>query len=344
MENQLIIDSETFEIVVTIRNNQINPARLIPLVEKGATILRLNGAFLFIDELGSIVNQIRRIIPSHIKIILDLPGYKIRFLYLEKNLEFQANTPFILPKKIFNYPDFVDSIETQTKFRINDGMHELSVCGINDDSIQCISNKDGVIKKGKGLHLEGVDYRPSTYSLSSLDKKLIKIAREYAIDYVGLSFVYNRRDIDFVEEKLSGTAVKCIPKIESKQAVQNLKEILEYSEMAIIDRGDLSGEIGIENIWEAQREIISNAKRVGTKIIVATQLLTSMVRKSVPSIAEVDSLHGLLKWGIDGVQLSDETCIGQFPEEAVAFISDIAERVRRTGDFKNREMLTVMSG
>lgn len=328
---QTFLKNNFFDIIVTINSHKINSEQLKYFVENGATLFRLNGAFLSLNEIEENINRIRNAVNNKIKIILDLPGYKIRFLNLPEEIRFRENIPFSLPKQVFNYPQFINVIKPGTAMRLNDGMDKFVVQKIDDDSIQCVAAKGGKIKKGKGLHLDGISYRPSTNSLSGLDDVLIEMARKSDIDYVGLSFVYDREDIEYVRRKLEGTSVKCIPKIESKQSLGNLGEILKDSEMIIIDRGDLAGEIGLENVWQRQRDIISLAKVYDTKVIVATQILSSMTENPIPSIAEVDSLYSLLDFGIDGIQLSDETCIGRYAEQAVCFIKDIVDKKKKNG-------------
>lgn len=321
-------DQDSFDIIVTLNSHKINPDQLIHFVENGATFFRLNGAFLSLKTIEEDIREIRGIAEQAVKIIIDLPGYKMRFSHLQDKLQFAKDVPFRLDRDIFNYPEIVDEVKPGTIIRINDGRDKLVVKEVKSNAISCIAGKSGEIRRGKGMHFDSISYRPSTSSLSDLDCALIEVAHKNEVDYVGLSFVHDYEDIKYVRNKLKGTNVKCIPKIESKESINNIDEILGNSEKIIIDRGDLAGEIGLENIWKAQRDIISQAKVYGTNVIVATQILSGMINNPIPTIAEVDSLYSLLDCGIDGIQLSDETCIGDYAEEAILFIRDVIEKER----------------
>jgi len=156
---------------------------------------------------------------------------------------------------------------------------------------------------------------------------LIECAKQTNADYIGLSFVYSLQDIEYVEALVADSSVRCIPKIEAKESLNTLYEIMSKHKLVIVDRGDLSGEIGIINIWRAQRAILSVSHLLGAKVIMATQFLLNMLEKPIPSIAEVDSLYSLLNEGIAGVQLSEETSIGNYAVEAVEFIDQMVSRV-----------------
>jgi pyruvate kinase len=149
------------------------------------------------------------------------------------------------------------------------------------------------------------------------------------IECVGLSFANSGDDVLHVQQLCQHSRTKVIPKIESKDSVKRLGEIVELADEVIIDRGDLSGEIGLEKIWRVQREIIGAAKRNGTRVYAATQVLASMVRNPLPSIAEIDSLYSLIHEGIDGIQLSEETSVGHHAVDAIRVIHDVFEDKRR---------------
>lgn len=332
---------DTFELIVTINDSNINRNTLISFVNNGATFFRLNGAFLGSEKIAHIVDVVRSTFGKKIKLLLDLPGYKIRFLHLPEDIRFEKGVPFNLQASYLNYPKVLETIEIGSVARINDGMDRLTVIKKNKNEIVCVGDRTGVIKKGKGVHLDCVSYRHSANSLSEVDDKLIGIAKQYLFDYVGLSFVYNADDIKFVNSKLYGTKIKILPKIESKESINNLLEILKMSDEFIIDRGDLAGEIGLEHIWQMQRKIISLCKMLDKKVYVATQVLLSMVRNPIPSIAEVDSFYSLLDVGINGVQLSDETCLGQYAVESVALLRDIYERRKLNAKGKTKQGLVV---
>ena len=289
-----------FEIIATINTKKLDKSMLLRFIERGATIFRINSAFLGIHSIKRQIDEIRGIVGDSVRILIDLPGYKIRFLYLDKSITFRAGAAFELKKEYFNYPDFFKLLESGSIIRVNNGFNVLTVSEKRDESIICIPNCDGTIVKGKGAHIDSRSYRPSKHLLSAYDLDLLSVINGCEVDYIGLSYVQGMEDVRYVESKLGSSKIKCIPKIESKESICNLEDILQNSEVVILDRGDLSGEIGLENIWKAQKDIIHLSKSRNCKIILATQVLASMTGNPLPTIAEVDSLYGLLNSGIDG--------------------------------------------
>ena len=257
------------------------------------------------------------------KILLDLPGYKVRFLNLESDLKFEKDVPFFIHTSLLNYPEVIKVLETKSSLRINDGKNILEIIRIDPDGFACVADSAGTIKPGKGLHLQNVSFRPSIVSISDRDRELIGIAKEMQIEFVGLSFVYDANDIAYVKKLLEGSRTQIFPKIESKESIKNLKDILGSSDVFLLDRGDLAGEIGIENIWHVQKHVIKWCKLLNRKIIIATQVLSSMVDSPVPTIAEIDDLFSLFSRGVDGIQLSEETSIGRFPVDAVSTVTQV---------------------
>lgn len=320
-----------FEIIATINTGKIDREVLTKYVADGVTIFRINAAFLKIDEVKDVIESLRRAIGNTAKILVDLPGYKLRFLYLDKEIPLKAGTSFTLKKGYFNYPDFFDVVKKGTSIRFNNGFNSFTVTEKRDDSIVCLAHNDGVITKGKGLHIDNISYRPAPNSLSDFDLAVLKSLHKCDVDYVGLSFVHDREDIEYIKKKLDSSRIECIPKIESKESIRNLVSILRASKMVILDRGDLAGEIGLGLIGKAQKEVISLGKLLGCKVVLATQILASMIKNPLPTIAEVDSLHQAFHMGIDGIQLSEEISVGERSHECIQFIHSAIEELSRHG-------------
>lgn len=318
-----------FEIIATVNTKNIGKFTPHQFASHGATIFRINSAFLEINTIKHQIDEIRATVGRSVRILIDLPGYKVRFLYLDKNINFKSNVPFVLKKEYFNYPDFVDLIDAGSIMRVNNGFNLLTVSEKKKDSITCVADSSGTIIKGKGVHVDDKSYRPSRHILSAYDLDLVGVINKCDIDYIGLSYIHDMEDVRYVESKLSSSKIKCIPKIESKESIHNLEGILQSSEVVIVDRGDLSGEIGLENIWKTQKEIISLSKLHDCKVVLATQVLASMTGKPLPTIAEVDSLYSLLDLGIDGIQLSEETSLGRYGKECISFITDAVRHFRQ---------------
>jgi len=311
-----------FEIIATINTNGIDKLKLLQFVEHGTTIFRINSSFLPADDIKQKVAELRDIFGSSVRILIDLPGYKIRFLFLDKDIAFKANSEVVLKKEYFNYPDFLNFVEIGAVIRINDGFNTLVVTEKNRDAIICASHGNGSITRGRGMHINNIQYSPLPDSLSRFDLKLIETLKTCDIDYVGLSFIHSMGDVKYVEKRLASSRIKCIPKIEAKESLGNIYTILKESDTIILDRGDLSGEIGLELLWKTQKDIISLSRLLDCRIIIATQVMASMVRNPVPSITEIDSIYNLLSMGINGIQLSEETSIGKHPAECLQFVKN----------------------
>lgn len=310
-------DTDTFELVVTINGENSDETLLRTLRDSGATLFRVNGAFSDLDSVRTHIHRIRLALGKSSKILLDLPGYKVRFLNLKDELEFEKGAPFFVQKSVLNYPEVIEVLDVHTFLRINDGKNRLEIIGIDPDGFTCVADSSGTIKPGKGLHFQNVSFRPSSVSISDRDRALIGIAKEIQIDFVGLSFVYDANDIAYVKSLLKGSRTRILPKIESKESITNLKGILASSDVFLLDRGDLAGEIGVEHIWHVQKHVIKWCKLLNRKIIIATQVMSSMVHNPLPTIAEIDDLFSLFSQGADGIQLSEETSVGKYPVDAV---------------------------
>jgi len=325
-----------FEIIATINTKDVDKGKLRRFAKEGATIFRINSAFEGADSIQSKVKAIRRAIGDSAKILIDLPGYKVRALYLDREINFKKGLSFALNKEHLNYPHVFDLIEEGALIRANNGFNIFTVTEKKGERIVCAPDSDGVLGVGKGLHVHGVPYRATPNSLSNFDRRLIEAIKRCKVDYVGLSFVHDVEDIKYVERRLGCPGIKCIPKIESRESVsyENLCRILRYSKIAILDRGDLAGEIGLESIWKAQRQVIDLSKLLNCKIILATQVLSCMVNNPIPTIAEIDSLYNLLSLGIDGVQLSEEISVGRYPAECLSVVSRAVKAFRTNQKFE----------
>ena len=310
-----------FDIIVTLNHRNVDEEIISKFIEYGATIFRVNTSFIRIDDIERVTKKLRSIVQDRARILLDLPGAKIRFSHLEDDLHVQGGIPFKIEAARFNHPDFLDAVEIGSELRVYEGMITLTVSEKGNDYFWFIPSNDVVIRRGKGLHLgTNTFYRPHR-TFSDLDDKIIEVAASCELDYLGLSFVADSDDVRYVQDKLDGTNIKCIPKIEAKESVKNLYDILRISSKVIVDRGDLAGETGINNVWRYQRHVIAMAHLVNTEVIIATQFFSSMVTRLLPTLAEIDSLYSLLDFGFDGVQLSDETCVGKYAVETVKMLN-----------------------
>jgi pyruvate kinase len=316
------------DIIATVNLGRTTSAGIRRFADDGATLLRLNATFLETDALIAAVEQVRDASMRRARVILDLPGFKVRFLNLERPLRFSRGQPFRIARAWLNYSEAFDLLHAGTLLRINDGRIELSIEAVDGDTAIAVPSRSGTLLPGKGLHFDDVSYRPFATPLSQRDRELTMAAIALEVECLGLSFVHSAEDVREVQALCQGTATTVVPKIEAKESVKRIGEIVELASEAIIDRGDLAGEIGLERVWRAQREIIAACRRTGTRVYAATQVLSSMVQHPLPSIAEIDSLCSLIHEGIDGVQLSEETSVGRYPRESIRLVKQTFERER----------------
>ena len=316
------------EIIATVNLERATRERLRRYVAAGATLLRMNGAFVRAADVPAAVAFLRTAAAGRARVILDLPGYKLRLLGLERPVRFTRGTPVVLERRWLNYADAFDLFDEGTSLRLNDGRVVLTIRDRSGDRVTCAASRPGVLTPGKGIHLECRSYRPATAALSQLDHDLVRAAVAEGVDCVGLSFAHNADDVLHAQRLCHGSSTSVVPKIESKESVKRTGEIVELASEVIIDRGDLAAEIGLDKVWRAQREVIATCKRSGVRVYVATQVLSSMVRHALPSIAEIDSLYSLMHEGIDGIQLSEETSVGRHAVECVRMVRAIFDSAR----------------
>lgn len=293
----------------------------VPLneIHKDKYIYRINGAHGSSDEIEGYIEKIREQIPDA-DIMMDLPGNKVRTK--GTNIRIEKGRNFDIPSSGFNYPDFYMLLEPGMTVWANDSTFEFTIVSTDAKKITFNSKSTGILTDNKGVHVRGVNEKLPF--LFEKDKLLIELANKHQVSFIGLSFVRSSDDIECARKLIQTSTI--ISKIETLAAVRNLIGILETVEYINVDRGDLSTEIGIENVPHYQRYIIEKARYFDRKIFLATQVLKNMESKPIPTIAEINDLYSISKQGIYGLQLSEETAIGSYVKECVA----VLEKIERT--------------
>jgi pyruvate kinase len=205
-----------------------------------------------------------------------------------------------------------------------DSTLKFIVENVNEKEISFLSKSDGCLLLNNGFHIKKI-YEKLPF-LFQKDNDLIELSNKYKISYIGLSFVRNDDDVDEAK-KLIDSDIKLISKIETRLAVDNINNILKKVDYILIDRGDLSADIGLEKLPAYQRFIIEKANFHNKKIFLATQFLKNMEDKPIPTIAEVIDMYNSFKMGIYGIQLSEETAIGKYPRECLEMIKTIIKEI-----------------
>lgn len=284
-------------------------------------IYRINGAHGNIKEIEHYINIIRNQV-KNAKILIDLPGNKIRTHSIDEPIILKKGHSFYLSFEQFNFKNFYKYIKVGDVVYANDSIFRFEVKSIKDGFIEFLSFSEGVLLNNKGMHIRGINEKLPF--LFEKDKELIELANLYEISFVGLSFVRNIDDVKLAKENINSNV---IVKIETKKAIENLNSILNYNDYFLIDRGDLSTEIGLVNLAKYQRLIIEKALSKNKKLFLATQFLKNMENSPIPSIAEIIDLVNTLKLGIYGIQLSEEIAIGKYPLECLKIVNEALKSI-----------------
>ena len=194
----------------------------------------------------------------------------------------------------------------------------------DSERIVFLSKSDGVLINGKGVHVRGI--HKDIPFLFEKDRRLIDLANQYKLDFLGLSFVRSPENIQEVKA-LIGTSTQIISKIETIDAVEHINEILPLVKYILVDRGDLSTDIGIEKIPRFQKYIIEKALYFDVKVFLATQVLKNMETKPIPTIGEIEALYEIMKSGVYGVQMSEETAVGRYVPECVHLLEQMDREI-----------------
>lgn len=305
-------------------------ANEVPLaqVHSDKNIYRINGAHGTISDIEAGIKNIRRQVPGAV-ILMDLPGNKVRTAHIEVGIQLEKGKTFELCNDQFNYPDFYRHLKPGMTAWANDSVFEFEVVSADSERIVFLSKSDGVLINGKGVHVRGI--HKDIPFLFEKDRRLIDLANQYKLDFLGLSFVRSPENIQEVKA-LIGTSTQIISKIETIDAVEHINEILPLVKYILVDRGDLSTDIGIEKIPRFQKYIIEKALYFDVKVFLATQVLKNMETKPIPTIGEIEALYEIMKSGVYGVQMSEETAVGRYVPECVELLEQMdteimAERI-----------------
>ena len=290
-------------------------------IHQESFIYRINGAH---GDIQSIKSQVKALKAqeSKAKILLDLPGNKVRTANLTQGIKLEKGKEFCIKSENFNYTNFYKYLKKGMQIHANDSVFLFEVLDSNKEQITFLSHSSGELLNNKGMHTRGLDDLPFLFEK---DEKLIALANELKLDFVGASFV---RSANNVKELTNLTKAQIICKVETIKAVENLSEILPLIEYLLIDRGDLSTKVGIENVPKFQRHIIELANFHHKKVFLATQILKNMQVNPVPTIAEIDDLYTIFKSGVYGVQLSEESAVGGYVKECIEILDLMQQSIK----------------
>lgn len=329
------------KIIATISSLNCSPDFIERLYRAGMNVVRLNTAHMSHGDALAVIKSVRGV-SDKIAILLDTKGPEIRTGAMTEPLPVKSGDSVRVkgaPGEIsrngtifVSYPDFVRDVPVGSSIMIDDGHVALAVMDKTDEFLVCTVENDGVIQGRKSVNIPSVHVRLP--ALSDKDKGFIRFAADNDLDFIAHSFVRNAADVRAVQEILDekNSPIKIIAKIENAEGVDNLGEILDHAYGVMIARGDLAVEIPTEKIPLIQKKIIRKCIERRRPVIVATQMLHSMIVAPRPTRAEVSDVANACLDHADALMLSGETAGGQFPELAVRTMAQIMREVEDTGE------------
>jgi len=324
------------KIISTIGPSSNHPHIISRMIKKGMNVARLNMAHLYKEEdIKNIIDIIRdesSKLNKFTGILMDISGPKIRTdLTSLKKDEINIIKDHIYTLGFSKMNDIPISMDVNFKsnsnpvnsfVKIDDGKINLKIISISNNIVKIKATSDCSIKPNKGVNFPEVELKIP--SLTKKDAKDIKLGIKYKVDWFALSFVRSPKDIeDFNEINKGKSKIPIIAKIEKPEAINNLEKIIDTFDGVLIARGDLGVELPLYKLPILQKSIISKCKELNKPVIVATQILESMVSNPLPTRAEVNDVANSVYENVDAVMLSGETAVGEFPVETVKMMNDI---------------------
>lgn len=336
------------KIVATLGPASRSPEMIRRLIAEGVDVFRLNFSHGNHADHRENYQQIRQIADSlgaTIAVLQDLQGPKIRIGKIEGVAHLQSGQPFTLTRRdlfgnheiaSITYKALVDDVQPGLNLLLDDGNIRLCVTGVSGDDIHTTVEVGGPLSSNKGINVPGADL--STPALTEKDIDDLRFGAELGVDWVALSFVRTRADLQQAREELqkANSSALLMAKIEKPSAVDRFDDLLDEADGIMVARGDLGVEMPAEDVPVAQKRIINKCVRAGKPVITATQMLESMITKPRPTRAEASDVANAIFDGTDAVMLSGETASGQYPLEAVAIMRKVAERVAASPEFAER--------
>ncbi len=323
------------KIVATISDLRCDTEFIRKLYDAGMNVVRLNTAHQDFEGTKKVIENVRKV-SDKIPLLLDTKGPEIRTSPKTEEMELKKGEKVIITgnekekgEKIIyvTYKDFAKDVSQGKKVLIDDGEIEFEVLKKRGNSLICEVKNSGKVKAKKSVNVP--DAHINLPSLSEKDIGYINFAIEDKIEFIAHSFVRNKKDLNEIQKILDKkkSGIKIISKIENQEGVDNIDEILDNSYGIMVARGDLGIEIAAEKIPGIQREIIKKCIEKRKPVIVATQMLHTMIKNPRPTRAEVSDVANAIYLGTDAIMLSGETAYGDYPLEAVGTMTSIALEV-----------------
>ena len=328
------------KIVATLGPSINSEEKIEALINAGASMFRVNSSHSTPEEHKANIDMVRKVskkLNSNIAILLDLQGPKIRVGNLKQPIELQEGTEVKLRHSTeqegeiipVDYSGIAVDVKKNDTIYLDDGKLELRVIDTDGVIIRAEVVRGGLLKARKGLNLPG-----RTASLSAItpkDIEYIKRALEWKVDYLALSFVRTGEDVLKAKHcmEMYGGYIPIIAKIEKPEALDNIEDIIKLADGIMVARGDLGIEISPEKVPAVQKKLIRECSAQNKVVIVATQMLETMIEQPIPTRAEASDVANAIIDGADAIMLSGETAVGKYPVEAVEMMTSISENLEK---------------
>ena len=326
------------KIVASVSDRRCDAEFIRQLFDAGMNVVRMNTAHATPDGIREIIRNARSV-SRHIGILIDTKGPEIRTTDTDAPINYKTGDVV----KIFGrpgmktehdilnltYENFANDVHEGDHILFDDGAIDMQVIGINGPAVIAQVTNDGVLGARKSVNVPGVHI--DLPAVTPKDKANILLAIDEDIDFIAHSFVRSKADVQAVQRILDehGSDIKIISKIENQEGVDNIDEIIDASYGIMIARGDLGIEVPIEKIPGIQRMIIRKCRKAKKPVIVATQMLHTMINNPRPTRAEVTDIANAIYYRTDALMLSGETATGKYPIEAVRTMASIAEQAEQ---------------
>ncbi len=327
------------KIVATISDQRCEVDFIDSLYKAGMNVIRLNTAHLQEEGLSKIVNNARQV-SDRLAILMDTKGPEVRTTFLKEPIDFKTGDKVKISGNpdaettrdhiYVSYRNFANDLNVGGDVLIDDGDLEFKVIEKNGDTLTCEVLNDATLGSRKSVNVPGV--RINLPSLTERDRRNIIWAIENELDFIAHSFVRSKQDVLDIQRILDehNSPIKIIAKIENQEGVDNIDDILDVAYGIMIARGDLGIEVAAEKIPGIQRVLIKKCVEAKKPVIVATQMLHTMIHNPRPTRAEVTDIANAIYYRTDALMLSGETAYGKYPLEAVQTMTKVAREAEKT--------------
>ena len=327
------------KIIATLGPGSASEEAISALFEAGADTFRLNFSHGSHENHRKTYDIIRALEEKHhrpIAIMGDLQGPKLRVGKFESGrVQIETGAPFRLDLNLelgndvsaqLPHPEIFAALKPEMELLLDDGRIRLRVERCGEDFAETMVVTGGELSNNKGVNVPSAVLNLSP--ITAKDEADLEFALSLGVDWVALSFVQRPEDL-IAARKLIGDRAGLLAKLEKPSAIDYLEEIVDLSDAIMVARGDLGVELPPEDVPAIQKQIISACRKAGKPVVVATQMLESMVHSPTPTRAEASDVATAVYDGADAVMLSAETAVGEYPVEAVSMMSRIIARVER---------------